>query len=141
VSDAERPTTTKVRIVTERNQQVARVDYESDVEISGELEQRVVSGVQQHAARASAIIVSDYLKGCITRRVVEAVVEAARATRVPVLVDPKIPRISRYYAGTTLVTPNHHEAETATHMAHAQRRGSAGGGARVPRSRTLRGRC
>src|SRR5262245_50588764 len=34
VGDASRPTTTKVRIVTERNQQVARIDYEADTEIT-----------------------------------------------------------------------------------------------------------
>jgi rfaE bifunctional protein kinase chain/domain len=34
-ADSDRITTTKVRIVTERNQQVARVDYESDTDISG----------------------------------------------------------------------------------------------------------
>src|SRR5918992_1061420 len=60
VSDADRPTTTKVRIVTERNQQVARIDYEADSEISGSVEQRVVSAVQQHASDAAAIVVSDY---------------------------------------------------------------------------------
>jgi len=38
VEDASRPTTDKVRLVTERNQQVARVDYENDAEISGEVE-------------------------------------------------------------------------------------------------------
>jgi D-beta-D-heptose 7-phosphate kinase/D-beta-D-heptose 1-phosphate adenosyltransferase len=32
-----------------------------------------------------------------------------------VLVDPKIPHLD-YYAGATIVTPNHHEAEVATHM-------------------------
>ena len=36
IGDPARPTTTKVRIVTERNQQVARVDYEMDGEITGE---------------------------------------------------------------------------------------------------------
>src|SRR5687768_7835218 len=36
VSDGARPTTTKVRIGTERNQQVARIDYEEDVDINGE---------------------------------------------------------------------------------------------------------
>ena len=33
----------------------------------------------------------------------------------PLIVDPKLPHID-YYAGATLVTPNHHEAETATHL-------------------------
>jgi D-beta-D-heptose 7-phosphate kinase/D-beta-D-heptose 1-phosphate adenosyltransferase len=31
------------------------------------------------------------------------------------LVDPKVPHVS-YYAGATVVTPNHHEAEAVTHM-------------------------
>src|SRR5688500_7101993 len=43
IGDPGRPTTTKVRIVTERNQQVARIDYEADSEISGSVEQRVVA--------------------------------------------------------------------------------------------------
>jgi D-beta-D-heptose 7-phosphate kinase/D-beta-D-heptose 1-phosphate adenosyltransferase len=115
IGDAARPTTTKVRIVTERNQQVARVDYEADGEIANEVEQRVIADLQKHAARASAIVISDYLKGCITQRVVEAAVAAAAHTGAPVLVDPKIPHVD-YYAGTTIVTPNHHEAEIAANM-------------------------
>ena len=115
VGDGTRQTTTKTRIVTDRNQQVARIDYESEDEIDGDVEQRVVAAVQQHAPRAGAIVVSDYLKGCVTRRVVEAVVAAAATTGVPVLVDPKVPHID-YYGRTALVTPNHHEVETATHL-------------------------
>ncbi len=43
-------------------------------------------------------IVSDYLKGAVTRNLVAALVEGAQARKVPVLVDPKIPHID-YYAG------------------------------------------
>jgi D-beta-D-heptose 7-phosphate kinase/D-beta-D-heptose 1-phosphate adenosyltransferase len=115
VSDGGRPTTTKVRIVTERNQQVARVDYESDAEITGDVEQRVVSTVEQYAGEAAAIVISDYLKGCITARVMRAAVEVGRARQIPVLVDPKIPHID-YYSGAAVITPNHHEAEIAANM-------------------------
>jgi D-glycero-beta-D-manno-heptose-7-phosphate kinase len=115
IGDAARPTTTKVRIVTERKHQVARIDYETDVEIARNIEDRVVIAVQQQAAHASAIVISDYLKGAITRRVVQAAIAAAAARGVPVLVDPKIPHLE-YYAGADVVTPNHHEAETATGM-------------------------
>ena len=115
VGDAARPTTTKVRIVTERNQQVARIDYEVDAEITGDVEQRVVSAVQQRASDASAIVISDYLKGCVTARVMRAAVAAGRERQIPVLVDPKIPHID-YYAGATVITPNHHEAEIAANM-------------------------
>jgi D-beta-D-heptose 7-phosphate kinase/D-beta-D-heptose 1-phosphate adenosyltransferase len=114
-ADSERVTTTKVRIVTERNQQVARVDYESDTDISGDAEDGIVTSIHQNGADASAIVVSDYLKGCITRRVMKAAVELAGQRNIPLLVDPKIPHID-YYAGATVITPNHHEAETATHM-------------------------
>ena len=115
VDDTARPTTTKVRLVTERNQQVARVDYEMDAEITGDAEQRVVAAVQHQASDASAIVVSDYLKGCVTARVMRAAVTAANEQGIPILVDPKIPHID-YYASATVVTPNHHEAEIAANM-------------------------
>jgi D-glycero-beta-D-manno-heptose-7-phosphate kinase len=115
VIDTNRPTTTKQRIVTMRNQQVARVDYESDAEAAGALEDRLIAEVDRHLDHATVIIVSDYLKGAITRRLVAHAVWRARERSVPVVIDPKIPHID-YYAGATLVTPNHHEAEIATHL-------------------------
>ena len=115
VGDGSRRTTKKVRIVTERNQQVARIDYESDSEIGDEIEDRVIAEIERHVPRAAAVVVSDYLKGCVTRRLMTATVAAASGHGIPVLVDPKIPHID-YYAGATLVTPNHHEAEIAAHM-------------------------
>jgi D-beta-D-heptose 7-phosphate kinase/D-beta-D-heptose 1-phosphate adenosyltransferase len=114
VGDSTRSTTTKVRIVTDRNQQVARIDYEADAEITDEVERRILGEIETHAPRARAIVISDYLKGCVTRNVVQAALACAEPG-VPVLVDPKIPHVE-YYAGTTLVTPNHHEAEVALNM-------------------------
>ena len=114
VGDLVRPTTTKTRVVTDRNQQVARIDYESDAEVSGEVEDRVIAEIRKHASRCSAIIVSDYMKGCVTRQVMQTVVRVGAECGAPVLVDPKIPHLD-YYSGATIVTPNHHEAETATH--------------------------
>ena len=113
VGDANRPTTTKTRVVTDRNLQVARIDYESDADISGEIEERLISEIRKHVTRCSAIIVSDYMKGCVTRQVMQAAVSAGADRGAPVLVDPKIPHLD-YYSGATIVTPNHHEAEAAT---------------------------
>jgi D-glycero-beta-D-manno-heptose-7-phosphate kinase len=115
VADPSRRTTTKLRIVTNRNQQVARIDYETDLEATGASEEALASQVERLAQKASAIVVSDYLKGAVTRSLMQRVVAAARARSIPVLVDPKIPHID-YYAGATIVTPNHHEAEVATHL-------------------------
>lgn len=112
IEDPSRPTVEKVRVVTERNQQVARIDYEDDVDIEGTVEQALVNRIRRQAASASVVIVSDYLKGCVTRAVMEALVSQRGGPAV--LVDPKIPHLDRY-AGASIVTPNSHEAEIATH--------------------------
>ena len=114
VTDGTRCTTTKVRVVTNRNQQVARIDYETDAEISGAVETALLARVAELVTDAQAVVVSDYLKGVVTRGLMTRLVELAQAQRIPLLVDPKIPHLE-YYAGATFITPNHHEAEIATH--------------------------
>jgi rfaE bifunctional protein kinase chain/domain len=110
-----RPTTRKVRIVTSRNQQVARIDYESDREAQGDVEAALIAGLERAAGAARAIVISDYLKGSVTRPLVARAVAIARDRRIPILVDPKVPHLD-YYSGVTLLTPNNAEAETASHM-------------------------
>jgi len=111
VGDPVRRTTTKVRIVTERNQQVARVDYEHDAEVSGDVEARLIVAIRQMASHAAVFVVSDYLKGGVTANLMHAISSAAGDR--PVLVDPKVPHMA-YYRGATIVTPNTSEAEEAT---------------------------
>ena len=115
LTDPDRKTTTKMRIVTDRHQQVARVDYESEADISERLERGLAEATDQLAATAGAIIVSDYLKGGITAGLMTRLVTIAHRRRIPVLVDPKIPHIG-FYRHTRMVTPNHHEAEIATNL-------------------------
>jgi D-beta-D-heptose 7-phosphate kinase/D-beta-D-heptose 1-phosphate adenosyltransferase len=115
IGDADRCTTRKLRVVTMRNQQVARIDYEDDREIGGAVESAVIDRIDALADSADAILVSDYLKGTVSRAVASAAVAAARRRGVPVLVDPKVPHID-YYRGATVITPNHHEAEAVTFM-------------------------
>lgn len=110
-----RRTTRKTRIVTTRNQQVARIDYETDADIDGELQAALAERIAALATACGAVVISDYLKGVITPGVMRAALTAARAAGVPLLVDPKIPHVG-LYQGATVVTPNHHEAEIATHM-------------------------
>ena len=114
VVDESRPTTRKMRVVTSRNQQVARIDYESDREARGDVEAALLAALEAAAGTAKALVISDYLKGSITRPLVARAVSLARDRRIPVLVDPKIPHLD-YYSGVTLVTPNNAEAETAAH--------------------------
>jgi rfaE bifunctional protein kinase chain/domain len=114
IEDRFRPTVEKVRVVTERKQQVARIDYEDDADVGGDVESRLVDRATDCGRTAQALLVSDYLKGGVTRAVMAALVRA-RPSSAPLIVDPKIAHLD-CYAGATLITPNHHEAETATHM-------------------------
>ena len=52
VEDRTRPTTEKVRIVTDRKQQVARIDYEHDNEVSGDLQRTLVARARRLANTA-----------------------------------------------------------------------------------------
>jgi rfaE bifunctional protein kinase chain/domain len=113
IADKDRCTTRKLRVVTTRNQQVARIDYECDRPVAGDLEAALVKKIRAAAADAHVILISDYQKGTITRTTAQAAIEAAKAKGVPSLVDPKVPHID-YYAGAGLITPNHHEAEAVT---------------------------
>ena len=115
VEDASRCTTRKLRVVTTRNQQVARVDYESDLEVSGTVERTLIERIEALSANAGVVVISDYMKGVVSRGVAAAALAVARRRGIPLLVDPKVPHID-FYKGATLVTPNHHEAEAVTHM-------------------------
>lgn len=114
VQDPDRPTVEKLRIVTTRNQQVARIDYEEDADAAGDVEARLVDAIGRTGGSARVLVVSDYLKGTITGAVMDAVRRLRRQSGAPVIVDPKIPHLARY-AEATVITPNHHEAEHATH--------------------------
>jgi rfaE bifunctional protein kinase chain/domain len=114
VEDPSRPTVEKVRIVTDRNQQVARVDYERDSDVGGAIEKQLIERITKLGAGAKVLLVSDYLKGVVTKGVMRSLLSLKTASGAPLIVDPKIPHLD-CYAGASLVTPNHQEAETATH--------------------------
>jgi D-beta-D-heptose 7-phosphate kinase/D-beta-D-heptose 1-phosphate adenosyltransferase len=102
-----RPTTIKTRIIAQ-HQMVVRADRENRTPVNGEIEQRIISVALAALEKAHALVVSDYDKGVITRRVLESVLPEAYQ-RMPVLIDPKL-RNFDWYRPATLVTPNHHEA-------------------------------
>jgi D-glycero-beta-D-manno-heptose-7-phosphate kinase len=115
VVDPDRCTTRKLRVVTMRNQQVARIDYEEDREVGGTVEAALIDRIDGLVDSADAILISDYLKGGVSAAVAAAAIAAGGRRGVPVLVDPKVPHID-YYSGATVITPNHHEAEAITFM-------------------------
>ncbi len=104
VTDATRPTITKLRVLS-RNQQLIRLDREENFAGSGcSLSKPLVDALQD----AGVLILSDYAKGALEDA--EDLIRSARAAGVPVLVDPKGTDFARY-RGATLLTPNQGEFE------------------------------
>jgi D-beta-D-heptose 7-phosphate kinase/D-beta-D-heptose 1-phosphate adenosyltransferase len=107
IVDETRPSTIKTRIIA-HNQLVVRADRERRTPVAAEVEDRIISVLEDLLASAHAFVVSDYDKGVVTSRILNHVLPLAYA-RMPVLIDPKI-RNFNSYRPATLITPNHHEA-------------------------------
>jgi D-beta-D-heptose 7-phosphate kinase / D-beta-D-heptose 1-phosphate adenosyltransferase len=113
--DPLRLTSKKTRVIA-ANQQIVRIDRESKDEISLVFEEKVLDFLAAEASRFDVILVSDYLKGVLTPRVLEAVCATGRRLGIPVVIDPKGIDYGKY-RGATILTPNRKEAETASRIA------------------------
>jgi rfaE bifunctional protein kinase chain/domain len=103
-SDSTRPTTTKTRVMA-LNQQVVRVDDESNAPVSAETACEAASQIRQRLPGAAALVFSDYAKGFLTPEFLRETIAAAHEAGTPVFVDPK-GRDATRYAGCTLLKPN-----------------------------------
>lgn len=104
----ERPTIVKSRIVAQ-NQQMIRLDVESNAPISGRLEESILAWIEEHVSLAQACVLSDYAKGVLTPSVCRRAIDLAQSRQLPIIVDPKGIDFGKY-AGATVVVPNLREA-------------------------------
>ena len=114
VTDANRPTTLKTRFVS-GGQQLLRVDLETSLAVSGDVEQRLVRTIRDAAKDAGAILLSDYGKGVVTEAVIAACREAAAESGGKLVVDSKARSFARYGA-VDMIKPNAAELSHATDL-------------------------
>src|SRR5471032_2269032 len=114
VCDSGRPTTRKVRFVSEHfSTHMLRADWELAKPASAEIEQKLLDSILPRLPRADIVLLSDYAKGVLTARVIRNIIDAARKLGKRVIVDPKSPNFA-IYRGATLLTPNRKEFAEAT---------------------------
>jgi rfaE bifunctional protein kinase chain/domain len=101
-----RPTTVKTRIIA-HNQQIARVDAETERNLSSSNTQLVLNKIKQIIAdhRIDAIIFEDYDKGLITEELIDKTVKLAKKIGIITVVDPK-KRNFHAYKEVQLFKPN-----------------------------------
>ncbi len=110
-----RPTTVKTRIMAHQ-QQMVRTDREVADSIDAATEAKLLAQVDKVLKKGSALIVSDYQKGVVTRSFMRSLIALSANRGVRVLVDPKVRNI-RLFKGAFLVTPNQKEAEEISGLA------------------------
>src|SRR5471030_703697 len=114
VCDPARPTTRKVRFVSEHySTHMLRADWELASPASGDIEQKLIDAILPLLPRVDIVLLSDYAKGVLTARVLRNVIDAARKLGKRVIVDPKSANFA-IYRGATLLTPNRKEFAEAT---------------------------
>ncbi len=102
-SDPKLHTIVKLRVIG-RAQQLLRVDFENQPD--HEVLAGMLSDFERALVNHDAVLFSDYGKGGLTH--IPRMIEMAKRTAKPVLIDPKGSDYSRY-AGATVITPNRAE--------------------------------
>jgi len=108
IFDKMRPTTMKTRIIAHQ-QQVVRFDKEVRHEISDDTFKSIRKFLDAIHRNVDAVIVSDYGKGVINRKLINELLKLARKRKIPISVDPKV-NSHIIYKGVTCITPNNNEA-------------------------------
>lgn len=103
-TDPKRGTTVKTRIIA-HTQQVARIDKENKSLISDTMLRKIVTSLRNSMEKNDALIISDYGKGVVSRRLLAQVIPLARENGIPVCVDTK-ERNFPHYKKATVITPN-----------------------------------
>src|SRR5262249_15837596 len=108
-----------------------RADWEQAEAADAASEKALLAHALAALPAAGAVVLSDYAKGVLTRRLIRDVIEAARKLGKPVIVDPKGADFS-IHRGATLIPPNRQE------LAHAMRSAAATDEAIVTAAEDLR---
>jgi D-beta-D-heptose 7-phosphate kinase/D-beta-D-heptose 1-phosphate adenosyltransferase len=112
-----RQTTVKTRIIANHPnyQQLVRVDRETtdhaDVSTTGNLSKFLMHRIDDF----DGIVISDYGKGLLTRRLIQMIIKGAKKSRKLIMVDPKIKNFF-FYKEATVITPNTKEASEASRI-------------------------
>ena len=107
VKDETRPTIIKSRVLSQ-GQQLLRIDWEKDTNISKDIQDKIVENIKKNIDNIDAILLSDYDKGVLTKYVSEEIIKLARKYEKKIIVDPK-PKNFKNYIGATSMTPNKKE--------------------------------
>lgn len=104
VRSTQRRTTSKIRIIGNQ-QHLLRVDKEDRHPLSEEESSHFFKLSSALLAQCSALLFEDYDKGLLSEQLIQALIQEAKATGKPIIVDPKFKNFW-HYTGSTCFKPN-----------------------------------
>ena len=114
VVDPARPTTRKVRFVSEHHStHLLRADWELAEVLNPRTEKALIDRALAALPGAASVVLSDYAKGALTPHAIRSIIDAAKSAGIPIIVDPKAADYS-VYRGATVIKPNRKELADAT---------------------------
>jgi rfaE bifunctional protein kinase chain/domain len=115
IRDNRRPTTYKKRYVAD-NQKLLRVSRLEDNEICDAIENEIISALLKSGGQIDGLVVSDFVYGMVTEKIIDTVRHIAEMHNIPVFADTQcstqVGSICKY-RGFTVLTPNEREARLA----------------------------
>ncbi len=111
----DRKTTEKTRFLAGNHQQVMRLDVEDTDELGEDDCKLLLSELENKIDKYDLILISDYLKGLLTFDFTQGVIYMAKDHNIPVIIDVKDPKHSKYNHAT-LLKPNLKELADLTRL-------------------------
>jgi rfaE bifunctional protein kinase chain/domain len=110
-----RQTTIKTRIIAHHphHQQLVRVDRETTDHPKVSTSRGLLGFLTERIDDFDGVVISDYGKGLLTRKLIETIIRRARKSEKVIMVDPKVENFF-FYKGATVITPNTQEASEAS---------------------------
>jgi D-glycero-beta-D-manno-heptose-7-phosphate kinase len=111
-----RITTNKMRVIS-RNQQMMRLDSETQISLPADQEKKLIEKLERfvNEQSPSAIIFEDYNKGVLTESVIRNIIDICKRKLVITAVDPKRKHFFDY-KGVDIFKPNLKEAREALNL-------------------------
>jgi phosphoheptose isomerase len=113
LTDNERMTTVKKRIIAGNNYQLIRIDYEKTNDLCDEMQKKLFEEIRKNVKQCDSILISDYAKGVVCEKLARSIIKLAKENNKPVLVDAK-PDKMMAFKDCYLITPNLKEAQEMT---------------------------
>ncbi len=121
VIDSSRPTTFKKRYLVE-NQKLFRVSKLDDRPVSEEIENQLISKLEKLAPKSNCIVISDFVYGVITEKLLKKIKEIASKYSIPIIGDiqcsSQVGSLMKF-TDFSLLCPNEREARVALQDNHS----------------------